>query len=61
MDKIKNESRRKRETVSVKKETIMLDITEKKTCPDMDMYLQRMIHERLPKIIMQRVAAEQNI
>jgi hypothetical protein len=27
----------------------------------MDMYLQRMIHERLPKIIMQRVAAEQNI
>jgi len=31
MDKIKNESRRKRETVSVKKETIMLGITEKNT------------------------------
>jgi len=35
MDKIKNKSRRKRETVSVKKETIMLGITEKKTCPYM--------------------------
>jgi len=36
MDKIKNESRRKRETVSVIKETIILGITAKKTCPDMD-------------------------
>ena len=36
MEKIKNESRRKRETISVKKETIMLGITENKTCPDMD-------------------------
>jgi len=36
MGEIKNESRHKRERVSVKKETIMLGITAKKTCPDMD-------------------------
>ena len=36
MDKIKNEYRRKRETGFVKNETSVLDIAEKKTCPDED-------------------------
>jgi hypothetical protein len=36
MDKIKNESRSIRETVSVKKKTVILAITEKETCADTD-------------------------